>query len=62
MIAFLIVWEFQCNEVTRMMLGNGTHRRIVASTLAEIRGALDLVESGELDEVSINALPLTVVS
>lgn len=62
MIAFLIVWEFKCNEVTRMMLGNGTHRRIVASTLAEIRGALDLLETGELDEVTINQLPLAVVS
>ncbi|EAW13426.1 D-serine ammonia-lyase DSD1 [Aspergillus clavatus NRRL 1] len=29
-------------EVTRMMLGNGTHRRIVASTLSEIRGAMPL--------------------
>lgn len=35
-----------------MMLGNGTHRRIVASTLAEIRGALGLVKEGILDEVS----------
>ncbi|KAH3184071.1 hypothetical protein KXW84_004407 [Aspergillus fumigatus] len=37
-------------EVTRMMLGNGTHRRIVASTLCEIRGALPLAEEGILDE------------
>ncbi|CAI7618680.1 unnamed protein product [Penicillium bialowiezense] len=57
------VKTLKCNEVTRMMLGNGTHRRIVASTLAEIRGALDLVETGELDEclyglpVSASALP-----
>ncbi|KAJ5325747.1 uncharacterized protein N7506_008849 [Penicillium brevicompactum] len=57
------VKTLKCNEVTRMMLGNGTHRRIVASTLAEIRGALDLVKSGELDEclyglpVSASALP-----
>jgi hypothetical protein len=35
-----------------MMLGNGTHRRIVASTLCEIRGALPLAEEGILDEVS----------
>lgn len=34
-----------------MMLGNGTHRRIVASTLAEIRGVLPLVKEGVLDEV-----------
>lgn len=34
-----------------MMLGNGTHRRIVASTLAEIRGALPLAKEGILDEV-----------
>ena len=33
------------------MLGNGTHRRIVASTLAEIRGALQLAKEGILDEV-----------
>lgn len=62
MIQFLMACGLQCNEVTRMMLGNGTHRRIVASTLAEIRGALDLVKSGELDEVTIAQLPLTVVS
>lgn len=41
----------QSTEVTRMMLGNGTHRRIVASTLAEIRGALQLAKDGILDEV-----------
>lgn len=35
-----------------MMLGDGTHRRIVASTLSEIRGSLDLVKEGKLDEVS----------
>lgn len=34
-----------------MMLGDGFHRRIVASTLCEIRGALDLVKEGKLDEV-----------
>ncbi|KAJ5782741.1 hypothetical protein N7457_004515 [Penicillium paradoxum] len=38
-----------CAEVTRMMLGD-VHRRIVASTLAEIRGSLDLVKEGKLDE------------
>ncbi|XHF98904.1 hypothetical protein AWENTII_002438 [Aspergillus wentii] len=32
------------------MLGNGLHRRIVASTLCEIRGALPLVKEGILDE------------
>lgn len=35
-----------------MMLGDGEHRRIVASTLSEIRGALDLVKEGKLNEVS----------
>lgn len=35
-----------------MMLGDGMHRRIVASTLAEIRGSLDLVKEGKIDEVS----------
>ncbi|KAJ5952495.1 uncharacterized protein N7479_010908 [Penicillium vulpinum] len=57
------VKTLKCIEVTRMMLGNGTHRRIVASTLAEIRGCLDLVKEGKLDEclyglpVSSTALP-----
>ncbi|KAJ0422648.1 putative serine dehydratase domain-containing protein [Aspergillus carlsbadensis] len=37
-------------EVTRLMLGNGLHRKIVASTLPEIEGALPLVEEGVLDE------------
>ncbi|KAE8152187.1 putative serine dehydratase domain-containing protein [Aspergillus avenaceus] len=37
-------------EVTRMMLGNGKHRNIVASTLCEIRGALTLAKEGILDE------------
>lgn len=39
-------------EVTRMMLGDGKHKKIVASTLAEIRGVLPLVEEGVLEEVS----------
>ncbi|CAG8429254.1 unnamed protein product [Penicillium salamii] len=51
------VKTLKCTEVTRMMLGNGTHRRIVASTLAEIRGSLELVRSGELDEVTTNYFP-----
>ncbi|KAI9372763.1 putative serine dehydratase domain-containing protein [Aspergillus egyptiacus] len=37
-------------EVTRMMLGNGKYRKIVASTLPEIEGALPLVKEGVLDE------------
>ncbi|KAE8355061.1 putative serine dehydratase domain-containing protein [Aspergillus coremiiformis] len=37
-------------EVTRMMLGNGQHRKIVASTLCEIRGAIPLAKEGILDE------------
>ncbi|KAL4735428.1 putative serine dehydratase domain-containing protein [Aspergillus similis] len=37
-------------EVTRMMLGNGQHRRIVASTLPEIEGAIPLAKEGILDE------------
>jgi hypothetical protein len=35
-----------------MMLGDGEHRQIVASTLSETRGALDLVKEDKLDEVS----------
>lgn len=35
------------------MLGGGAvHRKIVASTLREIRGVLPLVKEGVLDEVS----------
>jgi len=41
----------QCLEVTRMMLGNGKHRKTVASTVCEIRGMLPLVHEGILDEV-----------
>ncbi|KAJ5747182.1 uncharacterized protein N7511_008878 [Penicillium nucicola] len=57
------VKTLKCTEVTRMMLGDGEHRRIVASTLSEIRGALDLVKEDKLDEclyglpVSASALP-----
>jgi hypothetical protein len=34
-----------------MMLGEGKHRAVVASTLAEIRGVLPLAREGILDEV-----------
>ncbi|CEL02317.1 hypothetical protein ASPCAL03488 [Aspergillus calidoustus] len=37
-------------EVTRLMLDNGLYRKIVASTLPEIEGALPLVKEGVLDE------------
>ncbi|EEU33499.1 uncharacterized protein NECHADRAFT_56564 [Fusarium vanettenii 77-13-4] len=37
-------------EVTRLMLGEGKYRSIIASTLAEIKGALPLVKEGILDE------------
>jgi hypothetical protein len=40
-------------EVTRMMLDYGKHRKIVASTICEIEGALPLVQEGILDEVSL---------
>jgi hypothetical protein len=33
------------------MLAGGKYRRIVASTLCEIRGVLPLVEEGVLDQV-----------
>lgn len=33
------------------MLANGGYRSVVASTLAEIRGVLPLVQEGVLDEV-----------
>ncbi|OGE52442.1 hypothetical protein PENARI_c010G04111 [Penicillium arizonense] len=57
------VKTLKCTEVTRMMLGDGEHRQIVASTISEIRGALDLVKEGKLDEclyglpISASALP-----
>ncbi|EXF79262.1 alanine racemase domain-containing protein [Colletotrichum fioriniae PJ7] len=38
-------------EVTRLMLGNGKYKRVVASTLSEIRGLLPLAEEGILEEV-----------
>ncbi|KAG2416562.1 hypothetical protein HFD88_007777 [Aspergillus terreus] len=44
------VKTLKSTEVTRMMLGYGTHKKIVVSTLCEIRGALPLVEEGILDE------------
>ncbi|KAH8664212.1 putative serine dehydratase domain-containing protein [Xylariales sp. PMI_506] len=37
-------------EVTRMMLAGGKYRRVVASTMAEIRGLLPLAQEGILDE------------
>lgn len=36
-----------------MMLGNGVHRKIVVSTLAEMKGALTLAKEGILDEVCL---------
>lgn len=42
-----------------MMLGNGVHRRIVASTLSEIRGALSLAQEGTLDEVRLFSMHLS---
>lgn len=35
------------------MLANGRYRSVVASTLAEIRGVLPLVQEGVLDEVHL---------
>ncbi|PWY66815.1 hypothetical protein BO94DRAFT_528515 [Aspergillus sclerotioniger CBS 115572] len=44
-------------ELTRLMLANGTHRRIVASTLSELRGVLPLAKEGILDE-ALYGLPI----
>ncbi|RAK96981.1 D-serine ammonia-lyase DSD1 [Aspergillus ibericus CBS 121593] len=44
-------------DLTRLMLANGTHRRIVASTLSELRGVLPLAEEGILDE-ALYGLPI----
>ncbi|EXJ86961.1 hypothetical protein A1O3_03915 [Capronia epimyces CBS 606.96] len=46
----LLTFLFKSIEVTRKMLQNGKHRKIVASTVAEIRGVLPLAEEGLLDE------------
>ncbi|KNG83571.1 hypothetical protein ANOM_009548 [Aspergillus nomiae NRRL 13137] len=48
----------QSIEVTRMMLEGGKHRKIVASTVCEIEGALPLVAEGVLDEC-LYGLPVT---
>ncbi|KAK6812625.1 hypothetical protein RU639_011670 [Aspergillus parasiticus] len=45
-------------EVTRMMLEGGKHRKIVASTVCEIEGALPLVTEGVLDEC-LYGMPIT---
>ncbi|KAL4928051.1 Aldehyde/histidinol dehydrogenase [Aspergillus undulatus] len=45
-------------EVTRMMLDEGTHNRIVASTVCESEGALLLVEE-EIFEECLYGLPIT---
>lgn len=47
----------QSIQVTRMMLEGGKHRKIVASTVCEIEGALPLVAEGVLDEVRILYVP-----
>ncbi|KAI9739329.1 MAG: hypothetical protein M1834_007542 [Cirrosporium novae-zelandiae] len=45
------VKTLKCLQVTRLMLGNGAHKKAVASTLREIRGLLPLVEEGNLEEI-----------
>ncbi|KAF2163490.1 hypothetical protein M409DRAFT_26102 [Zasmidium cellare ATCC 36951] len=44
------VKTLKCLEATRMMLGNGDHRKVVASTIPEILGVLPLAQEGLLDE------------
>lgn len=41
-----------------MMLDGGVHRKIVASTLREIRGIIPLVNEGVLDEVRRHLIPI----
>jgi len=43
------VKTLKCSEVTRMMLG-GVHKKVVASTLREIRGLLPLAREGTVEE------------
>ncbi|PYH47174.1 D-serine ammonia-lyase DSD1 [Aspergillus saccharolyticus JOP 1030-1] len=38
-------------EVTRMMLGNGLNRRLVTSTMSEIRGVMPLVREKIVDDI-----------
>ncbi|KAF6817832.1 alanine racemase [Colletotrichum sojae] len=52
------VKTLKSTEVTRMMLGNGKHRKTVASTLSEIRGLLPLAKEGILDEI-LYGLPVS---
>ncbi|KAM0286236.1 hypothetical protein ACHAQH_000963 [Verticillium albo-atrum] len=51
------VKTLKCLEITRMMLRNGKNRKIIASTIPEIEGALSLVKEGLLDE-AIYGLPI----
>ena len=50
--AALVVNSSKTAEATRLMLG-GRHRKVVVSTLAEIRGVLPLVKEECVDEVNI---------
>ncbi|KAF3347694.1 hypothetical protein VdG2_04416 [Verticillium dahliae VDG2] len=51
------VKTLKCLEITRMMLRHGKNRKIIASTIPEIEGALPLVKEGLLDE-AIYGLPI----
>lgn len=45
------VKTLKCGEVTRLMLGgDGVHKKVVASTLREIRGLLPLAREGIVEE------------
>ena len=57
MVIVLTLGQMKTLEITRLMLGNG-HKKIVASTIAEIRGALPLVADGVLEEVRITSRAL----
>ena len=52
MAIVLTLGQMKTLEITRLMLGN-KYKKIVASTIAEIRGALPLVADGVLEEVRI---------
>lgn len=45
------VKTLKCVEVTRAALGNGYTKSVVASTVAEIKGLLPLVKSGDVNDI-----------
>jgi hypothetical protein len=53
-----LIDALQSAEATRMMLG-GVFRKVIVSTMAEIRGLLPLVREGLIDEVRSDGFAAT---